>query len=59
MRAAFESGDRSEARSRRDGLERQSKELAKRDKEFEKELHAAAADHRQPLGGFEALTGRP
>jgi hypothetical protein len=38
MRAAFESGDRSEARSRRDGLERQSNELVKRDKEFEKML---------------------
>jgi hypothetical protein len=38
MRAAFESGDRSEARSRRDALERQSQELAKRDKEFEKVL---------------------
>jgi hypothetical protein len=38
LRAAFESGDRSEARSRRDGLERQSNELAKRDKAFEKML---------------------
>ena len=38
MRAAFESGDRSEARSRHDALERQSQELTKRDKEFEKVL---------------------
>jgi hypothetical protein len=38
MRAAFESGDRSEARSRRDALRRQSQELAKKDKEFEKVL---------------------
>ena len=38
MRAAFESGDRSEARSRGDALQRQSQELAKRDKEFEKVL---------------------
>jgi Spy/CpxP family protein refolding chaperone len=38
MRAAFESGDRSEASGRRDALERQSQELAKRDKEFEKVL---------------------
>ena len=38
MRAAFESGDRSEARGRRDALERQSQELARRDKEFEKVL---------------------
>ena len=38
MRAAFESGDRSEARSRHDALERQSQELTKKDKEFEKVL---------------------
>jgi hypothetical protein len=38
MRAAFESGDRSEAGGRRDALERQSQELAKKDKEFEKVL---------------------
>jgi hypothetical protein len=38
MRAAFESGDHSEARSRGDALQRQSQELAKRDKEFEKVL---------------------
>jgi hypothetical protein len=38
MRAAFESGDRSEARGRRDALERQAQELKKRDKEFEKVL---------------------
>ncbi|HEV2084675.1 MAG TPA: hypothetical protein VGR09_06310 [Gemmatimonadales bacterium] len=38
MRAAFESGDRSEARGRRDALEGQSQELARRDKEFEKVL---------------------
>jgi len=38
MRAAFESGDRSEARGRRDALERQAQELTKRDKEFEKVL---------------------
>jgi hypothetical protein len=38
MRAAFESGDRSEARGRRDALERQAQELKKKDKEFEKVL---------------------
>ena len=38
MRAAFESGDRSEARGRGDALERQSQDLAKKDKEFEKVL---------------------
>lgn len=38
MRAAVESSDRSEARGRRDALERQAQELTKRDKEFEKVL---------------------
>jgi hypothetical protein len=38
MRAAFESGDRSEGRSRSDALQRQSQDLAKKDKEFEKVL---------------------
>jgi hypothetical protein len=38
MRAAFESGDRSGARSGHDTLERQSQELTKKDKEFEKVL---------------------
>jgi hypothetical protein len=47
MRAAFESGDRSEARGRRDGLERQSQELAKRDKEFEKVLKESLTKDQQ------------
>jgi hypothetical protein len=38
MRAAFESGDRSEARGRRDALASQVQELKKKDKEFEKVL---------------------
>jgi hypothetical protein len=38
MRAAFESGDRSQARGRRDTIDRQSQELTKRDKDFEKVL---------------------
>ena len=38
MRAAFESGDRSEARGRRDALQSQAQGLKKKDKEFEKAL---------------------
>jgi len=38
MRAAFERDDRSEAGSRRDVVQRQSKALAVRDKAFEKQL---------------------
>ena len=38
MRAAFESGDRSEARGRRDALQSQAQGLKKKDKEFEKVL---------------------
>jgi hypothetical protein len=38
MRAAFESGDRSQAGSRRDAITQQSQELTKRDKDFEKVL---------------------
>jgi hypothetical protein len=38
IRAAFESGDRSAVRERRSELERQWKDLSKRDKEFEKAL---------------------
>jgi hypothetical protein len=38
MRVAFEAGDRSEARSGHEVMERQSKALATRDKELEKQL---------------------
>jgi hypothetical protein len=38
MRAAFQSGDRSGARGRRDAVGSQAADLAKRDKEFEKVL---------------------
>jgi dsDNA-specific endonuclease/ATPase MutS2 len=47
MRAAFESGDRSEARGRRDALERQSQELTKKDKEFEKVLKESLTKDQQ------------
>jgi hypothetical protein len=38
IRANFENGDRSAAQGRRSGLERQWKELSKRDKQFDKDL---------------------
>lgn len=38
MRSAFESGDRSTAREQRDVIERESKELSKRDTDFDKGL---------------------
>jgi hypothetical protein len=47
MRAAFESGDRSEAGGRRDALEHQSQELAKRDKAFEKVLKESLTKDQQ------------
>jgi hypothetical protein len=47
MRAAFHSGDRSGARSRRDSLSRQAKELSQRDQEFEKTLRASLTKEQQ------------
>jgi ribosomal protein S20 len=38
VRAAFESGDRSEARSRREAIKQQAEPLAKKDQAFEKTL---------------------
>src|SRR5215216_2570981 len=47
MRATFESGDRSGARSRHDALDRQAKELSKRDQEFEKALRQDLSKEQQ------------
>jgi hypothetical protein len=47
MRADFESGDRSAARSRRDAIEQQANSLAKRDKEFEKVLKEGLSKDQQ------------
>jgi hypothetical protein len=47
MRAAFHSGDRSGARSRRDTLSRQAKDLSQRDQEFEKALKAGLSKEQQ------------
>jgi hypothetical protein len=38
MRSAFQSGDRSAARDRRDLVQRQSEDLSKKDQQFEKDL---------------------
>jgi hypothetical protein len=47
MRAAFHSGDRSSARSRRDALSRQAQDLGQRDQEFEKTLRAGLSKDQQ------------
>jgi hypothetical protein len=47
MRAAYESGDRSQARSRHDAIEQQSKDLANKDKEFEKSLRDGLSKDQQ------------
>jgi hypothetical protein len=47
VRAAYESGDRSEARGRRDALQPQSDGLAKKDQEFEKSLRDSLTKDQQ------------
>jgi hypothetical protein len=47
MRAAYESGERSQAHSRHDAIERQSQDLTKKDKEFEKSLRDGLSKDQQ------------
>jgi Spy/CpxP family protein refolding chaperone len=47
MRTAFQSGDRSQARSQRDAFERQASELTKKDQAFEKVLKESLTKDQQ------------
>ena len=47
MRSAYESGDRSAARDRRDTVKRQSEDLSRRDQEFEKSLKSLLSSEQQ------------